>query len=219
MSKRNIFKLLKEFYGGNDEDSFTRFFRIFTTAFFLLIILVIISILTGEFRSGCSGAWHYHIPTVFLVLLLMLIPLIIRKLKNTFIWLLVLTKTFFNKSMTPENIANAERILDLKLQESVLGYYGKLREQFKDEELISRIIERKFIFGDDINHIASSFFLPDLIDKSPMYFSTKVKLYYYPYYEKRILSNFFKIRFLYKFEFISDKLVKWYYSDIEQNAR
>lgn len=185
-----------------------KLFKVLLVLICIIFVLEVIRLITGKTNLNKMSFPTSSLVTI-LVILTLLSPVIIRFIKNLFNEFRVIYRTYFKINIEYREfikIVNNIIIINPEIFNDELIY---LRETYKDENIVKKIVERQFEKNDSTDIIINMFGLPEIIEYSVFYFTRKMVFKYFPYYRKRGLYNILKIKYFFEFTFVNEHLSSW----------
>jgi hypothetical protein len=194
-----------------------RQFKFFTW----LTVILFIDIVIGSIVRGVTWKDILVIPNsglvTFLVFVTSLSPLIIAKIKFYYLYSKILFLSYSGKLLSFEKWKENKRIFSILNQQEIIAYYNVLRSVIDDDIIVRRITELIFLKGDKIEYLLLTLGDPDFLIHYHLWrFNDKLIFYYFPYYEKKSILNFFRIKFKYTFTFVHDELFEFKIDGLDQ---
>lgn len=194
-----------------------RQFRIILIIFSFCVIIFTIAIIS----NGINWNEVLKMPRAGMVTFLIWVALAIPVLYLNIILLakkfMFRIRTYFGQTISYEQWKENKRYFGLKYQDEFINYYKTLRDEIGDEQTVNRIIDFNFVKGDKLEHLLCSLEQPDFILHLHLWdFYDKLTFYYYPYYEKKTLLNFFNIKYKFVFVFSNSSLEHLKIDGVEQ---
>ncbi|OGU57540.1 MAG: hypothetical protein A2X64_04750 [Ignavibacteria bacterium GWF2_33_9] len=203
----------KESSNGNSDQNFNdikRLFHYIVIILLLLIPLIIINII----QDGITWKNLIRYPNIGITELLIIyfsLPIIFSFLNLYYQKFQIRKKTFFGKSISFESWKEGRRIFSLQNQDLFIEYFNEIKVEIGDDKIIDRILSFDFQIGDKIDYLFLSLALPDFIIHQHIWlFYERTTLYYFPYYKKKTILNFFKLNYKFKFIFNNGKLIDYF---------
>jgi hypothetical protein len=181
--------------------------RIFKILMILGTGLVVFAIIAAIF-SDAKFSWEFPksglIP--FAIISFFIFRVLKIKISNLYQHSILAFYAYTNRISTYENWLASQKKMNIILENYMIEYYQELRENF-DQETIDRIISHKFVKGEQVDVVLYSLGLPHFFEFNKDVVET-IEIFYFPYYSRKNIINFFNFKFKFSLKFISGELSK-----------